>query len=84
MIHFKGLPQYSHRVIVLLFIIIILSGVRLSPLGTAAIIGILYKPQMIIMVLVEQFVESRLAGKAEVHGQILPQCHFVHHKFHMT
>jgi hypothetical protein len=28
------------------FIIIILSGVRLSPLGTAATIGLLYQPQM--------------------------------------
>jgi hypothetical protein len=30
-----------------LFIIIILSGVRLSPLGTAATTGLLYQPQMI-------------------------------------
>jgi hypothetical protein len=29
------------------FIIIILSGVRLSPLGTAATTGLLYQPQMI-------------------------------------
>jgi hypothetical protein len=30
-----------------LFFIIILSGVRLSPLGTAATIDLLYQPQMI-------------------------------------
>jgi hypothetical protein len=29
------------------FIIIIISGVRLSPLGTAATIGLLYQPKMI-------------------------------------
>jgi hypothetical protein len=34
-------------VVILLFIIIIVSGVRLSPLGTAATSGLLYKPQMI-------------------------------------
>jgi hypothetical protein len=26
----------------------------------------------------------RLAGKTEVLGEKLPQCHFVHHKCHMT
>jgi hypothetical protein len=31
----------------ILFIIIIVSGVRLSPLGTAATTGLLYQPQMI-------------------------------------
>jgi hypothetical protein len=30
------------------FIIIILSGVRLSPLGTAPTTGLLYQPQMIV------------------------------------
>jgi hypothetical protein len=37
-------------------IIIILSGVRLSPLGTAATTGLLYQLQM-MMVIVEQLVE---------------------------
>jgi hypothetical protein len=36
------------------FFIIILSGVRLSPLGTAATTGPMYQPQMVT---VEQFVE---------------------------
>jgi hypothetical protein len=38
-----------------IIIIIILSGVRLSPLGTAATIGLLYQPQMIVIV--KQLVE---------------------------
>jgi hypothetical protein len=39
------------------FFIIILSGVRLSPFGTAATTGLLYQPQMIDEVIVEQSVE---------------------------
>jgi hypothetical protein len=31
----------------IIFIIIVLSGVRLSPLATAATTGLLYQPQMI-------------------------------------
>jgi hypothetical protein len=36
------------------------------------------------MVIVEQFVEWRLAGTTEVLWENLLQCHFVHHKSHMT
>jgi hypothetical protein len=32
---------------IVIFIIIVVSGVRLSPLGTAATTGLLYQPQMI-------------------------------------
>jgi hypothetical protein len=36
------------------------------------------------MMNVEQSVEWELAGKTEVLGENLAQCHFVHHKSHMT
>jgi hypothetical protein len=37
-----------------------------------------------MMVIVEQLMERRLAGETEVLGGKLQQCHFVHHKSHMT
>jgi hypothetical protein len=37
-----------------------------------------------MMMIVGQSVEWRLAGVTEVLGENLAQCHFVHHKFHMT
>jgi hypothetical protein len=35
-----------------------------------------------MMVIVEQLVEWRLAGEAEMLGENLSQCHFLRHKFH--
>jgi hypothetical protein len=34
--------------------------------------------------IMEQLVEWGLAGETEVLGENLSQCHFVHHKSHMT
>jgi hypothetical protein len=39
---------------------------------------------MMMMIIVEQSVERELAGETEVLGENLTQCHFVHHKSHMT
>jgi hypothetical protein len=38
----------------------------------------------LILMNVEQSVELELAGEIEVLGENLPQCRFVHHKYHMT
>jgi hypothetical protein len=39
---------------------------------------------MMMMMIVDQSVEYELVEKTEVLGENLPQCHFVHHKSHMT
>jgi hypothetical protein len=56
--------------------------VEISPLGTSATTGLLYLPRVIVMMM-ENLVEWRLAGETEVLGENLPQRHFIHHKSHL-
>jgi hypothetical protein len=49
-------------------------------IGTAATPGLLWKPRVIIKMIVEKQMECRLPGETEVLGENLPQRHFVHHK----
>jgi hypothetical protein len=67
------------------FFIVILSGVRLSSLGTAATIGLLYQPQMIDDGdCGATWWNENWQRKPKYSEKNLPQCHFVHHKFPMT
>jgi hypothetical protein len=62
--------------------IVSLGGVRLSPLGTSATVGLSYQPRMIR----EDYGAvggMRICRRTEVLGENLPHCHFVLHKSHM-
>jgi hypothetical protein len=48
------------------------------------LLAYLTRPRWQIMVIVGQLVEWRLAGENKGLGENLPQCHFIHHKSHMT
>jgi hypothetical protein len=67
-----------------LFTYFFLSGMRLSPLGTAATSGLLYQPQMIDEGDCGAIGEMKIGRGNQSTGRNLPQRHFVHHKFHMT
>jgi hypothetical protein len=47
-------------------------------------LGCCTSPRWYVMMIVEQSVEFELAEETEVLGGNLPQCHFAHHRFHMT
>jgi hypothetical protein len=56
----------------------------LSPLGTAATIGLLYQPQMIDDGDCEAIGGMKIGSGTEVLGENLPQRHFVHKKSRMA
>jgi hypothetical protein len=70
--------------VIIIFIIIILSGVRLSPLGTTAAIDLLYQPQMIDGGDCGVTGGMKIGRGTRSTRRILRQCHFVHHKSHLT
>jgi hypothetical protein len=51
------------------------------PLARRPLTGLLYLHRVIVRM--EKLVEW-MAGETEVLGENLPQCHFVHHKSHLT
>jgi hypothetical protein len=57
--------------------------VEISPLGTSAATGLLYLTRVIVMMMMENLVEGRLARETELLGEDLPQRHVVHHKSHL-
>jgi hypothetical protein len=72
------------QITVLFFLIRIVGG--WSPYwvhsGRRPLNGLLYLPRVIVMM--ENLLEWRLEGETEVHGENLPQRHFVHHKSQLT
>jgi hypothetical protein len=67
----------------LFFIIIILSGMRLSPLGTLTTTGLLYQLQMIDDADCGAIGGIKF-GRGGRSNRKKPEGHFVHHKPHMT
>jgi hypothetical protein len=61
----------------IIYFLYVLSGVRLSQLGTAATTVLLYQPRMIDD-------ECGAVGGMRICRGNLSPCHFVHHESHMT
>jgi hypothetical protein len=75
------LSSYNIGEVFIFLISMVRGGVQLGPLGTAATLGLLIQPRVIMMM--EKLVEWWLAGETEVLWENLPQYRFVHHKPHM-
>jgi hypothetical protein len=74
----RGTQVFKQVSACIIFFIIIVSGVRLSPLGTATTTGLLYHPQMI------DVGDCGAIGGMKIGRGNLPQRHILHHKSHMT
>jgi hypothetical protein len=66
------------------YFFLIISGVGLSPRGTAATSGLLYKPQMMDEGDCGAIGRIKMGRRNRSTWRKLPQRHFVHHKSHMT
>jgi hypothetical protein len=64
--------------------LIILIGVRLSPLGTAATTGLFYQPQMIDYGDCGEIRGMKIGRGSRSTRRKPAQCHLIHHKSHKT
>jgi hypothetical protein len=78
-ITFQKIRLFNNRAL-----FVLLSGVRLSPLGTEATTGLLYQPQMIDDGDCGAIGGMKIGRGNRSTGRNPPQRHFVHHKSHMT
>jgi hypothetical protein len=75
-------PRRQRQQLIFFLIRVVGGGVRMGPLGTTAMIGLLYLPRVFMRM--EDLVEWWLARETEVLGENLSHCHFIHHESHIT